>query len=131
MVLQWCCLCTGSLLWYKTHTPYPQNLRNLHPECNHSHPARKHLAPSARCCHSGGLTLMAILKPFDNAAYLIGNGAVVFCILMFAGPLGVIRLVLQTKSAKTPPLPFTVLARVNCFLWTIVGWFKLMPASTC
>ncbi|CAB9520951.1 Bidirectional sugar transporter SWEET15 [Seminavis robusta] len=73
----------------------------------------------------GITSLMAIFQPFANTANLIGNVAVLFCILMFASPLSVIRVVLQTKSAKSIPLPFTVLTCVNCFMWVIFGWFKL------
>ena len=69
-------------------------------------------------------TLVAIAKPFGhNTADLIGNTAVVFCIVMFASPLSVIKVVLETKSAKAIPLPFTVVSVLNCFMWVVFGWF--------
>jgi solute carrier family 50 protein (sugar transporter) len=77
-----------------------------------------------------GTTFLAIFKPFaDNTANLIGNIAVLFCILMFASPLSVIRVVLQTKSAKSIPLPFTVVSCLNCFMWVVFGWFKLKDVN--
>jgi solute carrier family 50 (sugar transporter) len=70
-------------------------------------------------------TLLAFTKPFAaNTANLIGNLGVLFCIGMFASPLSVIKVVLQTRSAKSIPLPFTVVSCVNCFLWVVFGLFE-------
>lgn len=75
-------------------------------------------------------TLLAITKPFgQNTANLIGNTAVLFCVCMFASPLSVIRVVLETKSAKSIPLPFTVVSCFNCFLWVVFGLFEKKDAN--
>ena len=66
-------------------------------------------------------SLLAITKPFTNTANLIGNLGVLFCISMFASPLSVIKVVMETKSAKSIPLPFTVVSCFNCFLWVVFG----------
>jgi solute carrier family 50 (sugar transporter) len=71
-------------------------------------------------------TLVAVVKPFAaNTANVIGNVAVLICIIMFASPLSVIQLVLRTKSAESIPLPFTVMSCLNCFSWVVFGWYKL------
>jgi solute carrier family 50 (sugar transporter) len=56
-----------------------------------------------------------------KAAEIIGTMGVVFCVAMFASPLSALKSVLATKSAKSIPLPFTLAAIVNCFLWSVVG----------
>jgi uncharacterized protein with PQ loop repeat len=55
------------------------------------------------------------------AARLIGNAAVVFCMLLFASPLSALKTVLQTKSAQSIPLPMTLATVLNCFLWSVAG----------
>jgi solute carrier family 50 (sugar transporter) len=71
-------------------------------------------------------TLIAGLRPFGTySADVIGNIAVLFCILMFASPLSVIQLVIRTKSAGIIPLPFTVVSCLNCFCWAVYGFFAL------
>ena len=72
-----------------------------------------------------GTLLLAIFKPFANTANLLGNIAVLFCIIMFASPLSVIKVVLETKSAKAIPLPFTLVSCVNCFMWSVFGFFEM------
>jgi uncharacterized protein with PQ loop repeat len=73
-----------------------------------------------------GILSLAILKPFGSySEVLIGNIGVTICVLMFASPLSVIKLVLATKSARSIPLPFTVLTTVNCLMWTVFGWFAM------
>jgi solute carrier family 50 protein (sugar transporter) len=69
--------------------------------------------------------LGVVLLPKPKAASLVGFAGVLLCILMFASPLAKLRDVIQSKSAKSIPLPFTLTSLLNCFLWSIVGWFKL------
>ncbi|KAL7574592.1 hypothetical protein ACA910_002950 [Epithemia clementina (nom. ined.)] len=61
----------------------------------------------------------------DLATSIIGMGGVVFAFSMFASPLSVLKLVLEKKSAKSIPLPFTLASFVNCFLWSVFGLFKM------
>lgn len=44
---------------------------------------------------------------------------------MFGSPLAALRTVLQTKSAKSIPLPFTLATVLNCFLWSVFGVMEL------
>jgi uncharacterized protein with PQ loop repeat len=73
-----------------------------------------------------GISSLAVMKPFGSySETLIGNIGVTICVIMFASPLSVIKLVIETKSAKSIPLPFTVLTTTNCLMWTVVGWFAM------
>jgi len=68
------------------------------------------------------LTLMvAVALPTLQAAQIIGNAGVVLSVALFASPLAALKTVFETKSAKSIPLPFTVAAVINCFLWSVVG----------
>jgi len=67
-------------------------------------------------------TLVAMTLNTQLAAALIGRVAVVFCIILFASPLAALRTVIDTKSAKSIPLPFTLTCILNCFLWTVYGF---------
>ena len=62
---------------------------------------------------------------YYHAETMIGNLAVLFCVAMFASPLAALKTVLQTKSAKSIPLPFTLATVLNCFLWSVVGLFDM------
>jgi solute carrier family 50 protein (sugar transporter) len=55
------------------------------------------------------------------AAGMIGNMGVLFCLLMFASPLSALKTVIQTKSAKSIPLPYSLATCLNCFLWSVAG----------
>ena len=74
---------------------------------------------------------LAILQPVGKgtSAGIIGNGGVLLCVAMFASPLAALRVVLQTKSAKAIPLPFTIASVVNCLLWVITGLFQMKDAN--
>lgn len=61
----------------------------------------------------------------SDAATIIGNLAVLFCIAMFASPLSSLKTVLATKSAKSIPLPFTIATVLNCVLWSVAGIFQM------
>ena len=62
------------------------------------------------------------MSPFKDPAAIIGQAAVVFCIALFGSPLAALKTVLETKSAKSIPLPFTLATIANCFLWSITGF---------
>mmetsp|Transcript_33565 Transcript_33565/g.68544 ORF Transcript_33565/g.68544 Transcript_33565/m.68544 type:complete len:195 (-) Transcript_33565:214-798(-) len=65
--------------------------------------------------------LVAATMAKEGAAEIIGKAGVVFCVLLFASPLAALRTVIQTGSAKTIPLPFTVATVINCVLWSVFG----------
>lgn len=68
------------------------------------------------------------VRPKNNwmpyASTFIGNLAVFFCLLMFASPLSNLKTVLQTRSAKSLPLPFILATVLNCFLWSVAGLYE-------
>jgi len=55
----------------------------------------------------------------------IGRAAVVLCIAMFASPLIAVKTVLETKSAASIPLPFTICSLLNTSTWLVTGVYKL------
>ena len=61
--------------------------------------------------------LIAVTLGTDLAATLIGRFAVLVCIVLFISPLSSFKSVIETKSAKSIPLPFTLTCMLNCFLW--------------
>jgi solute carrier family 50 protein (sugar transporter) len=69
----------------------------------------------------GITTILAFSLNKMKAAEVIGIMGVVVCVAMFASPLAALKSVLATKSSKSIPLPFTLAAVVNCFLWSVVG----------
>ena len=69
------------------------------------------------------------LSPVKDPAGLVGNAAVLFCVAMFGSPLAALKHVLETKSAKSIPLPFTVATVANCFLWSVTGLFDMKDAN--
>lgn len=60
-----------------------------------------------------------------KASKLVGSGAVVLCLILFASPLSALKQVIATKSAESIPLPFTLACVVNCFCWSIFGLFQM------
>lgn len=70
-------------------------------------------------------TLLALALPDRMAKTAVGAEGVALCLLLFASPLATLKQVIEQKSSKSIPLPFTLACLVNCFLWTIVGWFEL------
>lgn len=66
----------------------------------------------------------AAVSPFIKTEY-IGTAAVLFCIALFASPLASIKTVIQNKSARSIPLPFTVMAIANTLFWSVTGIVKL------
>ena len=74
------------------------------------------------------LNLLGGGKPF-NPATPIGMAGVIFCLAMFASPLAALQTVLQTKSARSIPLPFTIASTANCVLWTISGFWDMQDPN--
>ena len=65
--------------------------------------------------------LISTLPILNDPAQLIGSVGCIIVVLLFASPLVVLRQVIQSKDARSIPLPFTVACTVNCFLWTMYG----------
>lgn len=70
-------------------------------------------------------TLMLALSPMQSPVNIIGTLGVIFCVAMFASPLAALKTVLETKSAQSIPLPFTLASTANCLLWSITGIFDM------
>mmetsp|Transcript_8282 Transcript_8282/g.17260 ORF Transcript_8282/g.17260 Transcript_8282/m.17260 type:complete len:218 (-) Transcript_8282:314-967(-) len=71
-------------------------------------------------------SLIATMSPTEQLAIsIIGSGGVCLAVALFASPLAVLRLVLEKKSAKSIPLPFTLASFANCVLWAITGVFVM------
>ena len=67
-------------------------------------------------------TMLAPLLLGKNLALsVIGKVAVIVCVILFASPLAALKTVIETKSAKSIPLPFTLACMLNCFLWSVAG----------
>jgi len=66
-------------------------------------------------------TLCAVVLPTTMSIRLIGMMGVFFCVVLFGSPLSSLKTVIQTKSAKSIQLPFTLACMVNCGLWSIFG----------
>jgi solute carrier family 50 protein (sugar transporter) len=77
----------------------------------------------------GGAFGLVYLSPLNDPAAIIGNAAVLFCVAMFGSPLAALKTVLQTRSAKSIPLPFTLATVLNCFLWSVVGLLDMKDVN--
>jgi solute carrier family 50 (sugar transporter) len=66
-----------------------------------------------------------VVASAETAKTVIGSAAVALCLAMFGSPLAALKTVLATKSAKSIPWPFTIASMVNCFLWSVFGFFKM------
>ena len=55
----------------------------------------------------------------------VGTAAVLFCIALFASPLSTLKTVMETKSADSIPLPFTIASLLCCFFWSVTGILEL------
>eukprot|EP00540_Astrosyne_radiata_P008265 CAMPEP_0116853250 /NCGR_PEP_ID=MMETSP0418-20121206/17802_1 /TAXON_ID=1158023 /ORGANISM="Astrosyne radiata, Strain 13vi08-1A" /LENGTH=235 /DNA_ID=CAMNT_0004485619 /DNA_START=29 /DNA_END=739 /DNA_ORIENTATION=- len=64
-----------------------------------------------------------------QSAALVGNLGVTLCVIMFASPLAALKVVLQTKSASSIPLPFTLASVWNCFCWSVVGIWDMKDSN--
>jgi solute carrier family 50 protein (sugar transporter) len=66
-------------------------------------------------------TTVIATQTLTKPAVWIGRVAVAFCIILFASPLAALQTVVQQRSARAIPLPFTIASVLNCFLWSVVG----------
>jgi len=68
-----------------------------------------------------GTFLVAVNLPLGISNRIIGMEGVLFCLILFASPLSVIKGVIRKRSARSIPLPFTIACFINCCFWSIVG----------
>lgn len=85
--------------------------------------------------HRNGLIAIllyaALLSSYGtpSATELLGNTAVVLCIILFASPLAALRDVLKARSAHAIPTPFAVATLINCVLWSITGRYVMHDSN--
>mmetsp|Transcript_6763 Transcript_6763/g.16640 ORF Transcript_6763/g.16640 Transcript_6763/m.16640 type:complete len:282 (-) Transcript_6763:303-1148(-) len=60
-----------------------------------------------------------------KAAEIVGKEGVLIYIILFASPLAALKNVIETKSADSIPLPFTIASTINLSLWSVVGLLLL------
>ena len=75
---------------------------------------------------ASALILLCLVLCIFSTPVQVGNLGVILCVCMFASPLAALKVVLQTRSAKAIPLPFTIASVLNCFLWSVTGLFDMM-----
>lgn len=63
--------------------------------------------------------------PRDTAAEVTGKAAVLFCVILFASPLSVLKEAIISRSAQNIPLPFAVASTINTLLWSVSGVLAL------
>uniref|UniRef100_A0A7R9WUL4 Sugar transporter SWEET1 n=1 Tax=Craspedostauros australis TaxID=1486917 RepID=A0A7R9WUL4_9STRA len=92
----------------------------------------KKMIPDATRDHYRGITgiilatlAIAYVLPIQDPSTVVGNIAVLFCMILFGSPLIVLRSAIRDRSAKSLPLPFTIATIINCFLWSVLGWFDM------
>lgn len=63
--------------------------------------------------------------PFvPDPSKLLGFVAMMSGIVLYASPLASLRIVMETKCARSIPLPFTVTSLISCSLWATYGLFE-------
>ena len=75
------------------------------------------------------ITMSILLASREMAAQFVGTVGMVVCVSLFASPLSVIQVVLETRNSRCIPLPFTVAMTINCFLWTVFGLWQANDAN--
>ena len=74
---------------------------------------------------TSALIVLCLLLATVVGSKPVGVMGIIFCVFLFASPLSALKVVLQTRSAKAIPLPFTLASVINCFLWSVTGLFDM------
>lgn len=72
-----------------------------------------------------GTVILIVWPLVEDPAWLIGKAGMVISVIMAASPLTVLPVVIETQSARSIPLPFTIAVAVSCFLWTVYGRWQI------
>lgn len=81
------------------------------------------------CATVASATIVVAASGHPTASDWIGKAGVVFCVALFASPLAALKTVLQTRSASSIPLPFTIACAINCACWVVWGWFAMHDSN--
>ena len=73
----------------------------------------------------GGIIAAAGLAFHNDCSEAVGSAAVLLCMALFASPLSTLKTVIETKSAASIPLPFTLASLLACFFWSVTGFLEL------
>lgn len=77
---------------------------------------------------AAALAFESQFQPGASAAAIadgVGASAVLLCIALFASPLSTVKTVVETKSADSIPLPFSLASLLCCFFWSVTGILEL------
>mmetsp|Transcript_612 Transcript_612/g.962 ORF Transcript_612/g.962 Transcript_612/m.962 type:complete len:223 (-) Transcript_612:80-748(-) len=91
-------------------------------------PTKSPTLPGSVLQHMQGASLVILTclgLAFFSGTTMVGNLGVVICVCMFASPLAALKVVIQTKSARAIPLPFSMVSVMNCFFWSVSGLFEM------
>mmetsp|Transcript_20546 Transcript_20546/g.30882 ORF Transcript_20546/g.30882 Transcript_20546/m.30882 type:complete len:231 (+) Transcript_20546:89-781(+) len=91
-------------------------------------PVKSHTLPGSVKQHMQGASCLIFLcvgLAMIAGTAMVGNLAVLLCVIMFASPLAALKVVIQTKSARAIPLPFTIASVLNCLFWSVSGIFEM------
>jgi uncharacterized protein with PQ loop repeat len=69
--------------------------------------------------------MLATSLPKNRARDMIGKVGMLSFTVLFASPLAALKQVVESKSAASIPLPFTIASLINCFLWSVVGKYEM------
>ena len=73
----------------------------------------------------GGIIAAAGLAFHNDCSEAVGSAAVLLCMALFASPLSTLKTAIETKSAASIPLPFTLASLLACFFWSVTGFLEL------
>lgn len=73
--------------------------------------------------------MKSMLSSIIDTTEAVGKVGVVLCVALFASPLSALKSVIETKSSRSIPLPFTIASIINCILWSIFGWFQMNDSN--
>lgn len=91
-------------------------------------PSRSSTLPGSVLQHMQGASILVLLSlalSMWAGVAMVGNLGMILCVCMYGSPLAALKAVLQTRSAKAIPLPFTLASVFNCFLWSVTGLFEM------
>jgi uncharacterized protein with PQ loop repeat len=69
--------------------------------------------------------MLATSLPKNRARDMIGKVGMLSFTVLFASPLAALKQVVESKSAASIPLSFTIASLINCFLWSVVGKYEM------
>lgn len=69
--------------------------------------------------------MLATSLPKNRARDMIRKVGMLSFTVLFASPLAALKQVVESKSAASIPLSFTIASLINCFLWSVVGKYEM------